>query len=128
MKEIPNGNTADLRRSAALWLRSRFAYGVDHERRQTGVRVRRGRSAAIDAEVIRTTLRKTGRREFSERHDGFVVDGGENGAPFLIAYTDDDAEVSAQELTRSQVDLGQAGYRVEPDPDDDQVLLVRDGS
>ncbi|PZG22700.1 hypothetical protein C1I98_36555 [Spongiactinospora gelatinilytica] len=27
-------------------------------------------------EVIRTVLRKAGRREFGERHGGFVVEGG----------------------------------------------------
>ncbi|MEU7838898.1 MULTISPECIES: hypothetical protein [unclassified Nonomuraea] len=37
-----------------------------------------------DAEVIRTVLRKAERREFSERHDGFV-EGGDDGAPFLVA-------------------------------------------
>ncbi|MEU8105743.1 hypothetical protein AB0C18_18675 [Nonomuraea muscovyensis] len=41
---------------------------------------------------------------------GFVVEGGDSGARFLIACTDDEAECSAQELTRCQVDLGKAGY------------------
>ncbi|MBB5785252.1 hypothetical protein [Nonomuraea jabiensis] len=63
-------------------------------------------------------LRKAGRREFSERHDGFVVEAGGDGAPFLVACTDE-AGGSAPELAR---------YRVEPDPGDDQVLLVREGS
>ncbi|MBB5782025.1 hypothetical protein [Nonomuraea jabiensis] len=80
-----------------------------------------------DAEGIRTVLRKAGRREFSERHDGFVVEGGGDGAPFLVACTEE-ARGSAPELMRYRVDLVKAGYRVEPDPDDDQVLLVRDGS
>lgn len=80
-----------------------------------------------DTEVIRTVLRKAGRREFSERHDGFVVEGGNDGAPFLVACTED-AEGSALELRRYRADLVKAGYRVEPDPDDDQVLVVRDGS
>ncbi|MGV9386901.1 hypothetical protein ACWDRB_64740 [Nonomuraea sp. NPDC003707] len=80
-----------------------------------------------DAEVIRTVLRKAGRREFSERHDGFVVEGGDDRAPFLVACTEE-AGGSAPELTRYQVDLVKAGYRVEPDPGDDQVLLVWDGS
>ncbi|MGW4412381.1 hypothetical protein ACWEJ6_50875 [Nonomuraea sp. NPDC004702] len=74
-----------------------------------------------DAEVIRMVLRKAGRREFSERRDGFVVEGGEDGAPFLVACTDD-AEVSMQELPRYEAALLKAGYRVEPDPGDDQVL------
>ncbi|MGN9847048.1 hypothetical protein ACTMTI_54090 [Nonomuraea sp. H19] len=80
-----------------------------------------------DAEVIRTVLRQAGRREFSERHDGFVVEGGDGGAPFLVACTEE-AEKSSPEVRRYQVDLVKAGYRVESDPDDDQVLLVRDGS
>ncbi|WP_371786474.1 hypothetical protein [Streptosporangium subroseum] len=42
-----------------------------------------------DAEVIRTVLRKAGRREFSERDGGFVVEGGEGGAPFAITCADD---------------------------------------
>ncbi|MGI5290493.1 hypothetical protein ACQEVF_45205 [Nonomuraea polychroma] len=50
-----------------------------------------------------------------------------DGAPFLVACTEG-VEGSAPELTRHRVDLVKAGYRVEPDPDDDQVLLVRDGS
>lgn len=76
-----------------------------------------------DAKVIRTVLRKAGRREFSERHVGFVVEGGDGGAPFRVACADA-AEMSARELTRYQVDLLKAGYRVEPDPDDDQALLA----
>ncbi|WP_156056133.1 hypothetical protein [Streptosporangium roseum] len=44
-----------------------------------------------DAEVIRTVLRKAGSREFSERHGGFVVEGGQDGAPFAIACADDAA-------------------------------------
>ncbi|MCG5219254.1 hypothetical protein [Streptosporangium sp. KLBMP 9127] len=43
-------------------------------------------------------LRKAGRREFSERHGGFVVEGSGDGKPFQVA---DDAEVSAQKLARS---------------------------
>ncbi|MEU5869161.1 hypothetical protein OIE67_20085 [Nonomuraea fuscirosea] len=50
-----------------------------------------------DAEVIRTVLRKAGRREFSERHGGFVVEGGGDGRPFHVACADD-GEASAQEL------------------------------
>ncbi|MEU7749841.1 hypothetical protein [Nonomuraea sp. NPDC049158] len=34
-------------------------------------------------------LRKAGRREFGERHDGFVVEGGDDAAPFLIACTEE---------------------------------------
>ncbi|MGW4412941.1 hypothetical protein ACWEJ6_53880 [Nonomuraea sp. NPDC004702] len=74
-----------------------------------------------DAEVIRTVLRKAGRREFSEGQSGFVVEGGGDGAPFLIACADD-AVVCAQELPRYEAALLKAGYRVEPDPGDNQVL------
>ncbi|MFI6457032.1 hypothetical protein ACIBF6_36420 [Streptosporangium amethystogenes] len=52
-----------------------------------------------DAEVIRTVLRQAGRREFSERHGRFVVEGGEDGAPFAISCADD-ADISPQELGR----------------------------
>ena len=38
----------------------------------------------------------------------------------------DDAEVFAQELARYSGALLKAGYRVEPDPDDDEVLLVQE--
>ncbi|MBT2225104.1 hypothetical protein [Nonomuraea sp. NEAU-A123] len=73
-------------------------------------------------------LRKAGRREFSERHGGFVVEGGGDGRPFQVACADD-AEASAQEeLSRYSDDLRKAEYRVEPDADDDQVLLVRESS
>lgn len=74
-----------------------------------------------DAEVIRAALRTAGRREFGERQDGFVVEGGHDGAPFVIAYTGD-AEASAAELARYEAALLTAGYRVELDPVDDQVL------
>jgi hypothetical protein len=79
------------------------------------------------AEVVRTVLRKARRREFGERHGGFVVEGGGEGAPFLIACADD-AEVCAQELARYEADLLKAGCRVEHDPGDDQVLRVWDAS
>ncbi|MEV0345422.1 hypothetical protein AB0H88_06635 [Nonomuraea sp. NPDC050680] len=60
-------------------------------------------------------LHKAGRREFSERHDGFVVEGGDDAAPFLNACTEE-AEGSAPELTRYRVDLVKARLGVEPDP------------
>ncbi|GAA0826808.1 hypothetical protein ACFQVD_11485 [Streptosporangium amethystogenes subsp. fukuiense] len=76
-----------------------------------------------DAEIIRAVLRKAGHREFSERHGGFVVEGGSGGRSFQVACADD-AETSALELARYSDDLRTAGYRVEPDAGDDQVLLV----
>lgn len=74
-----------------------------------------------DAERIRGVLRKAGHREWSLRHGGFTVEGGQAGAPFLIACADDWA-VSAAELSRYATALLAAGYQAVPDPDDDQVL------
>ncbi|MFI7535079.1 hypothetical protein [Streptosporangium sp. NPDC049376] len=68
-------------------------------------------------------LRNAGRREFVDRHGGFVVEGGDGGAPFAVTCTDD-AEVSARELARYEQALCAAGYRVEFDPGDDQALRV----
>ncbi|WP_182886005.1 hypothetical protein [Microbispora sp. H10885] len=82
----------------------------------------------LDTEVIRTVLREAGRREFSERHGGFVVEGGGDGGPFQVACADDTAASAREELARHSDDLRKAGYRVEPDADDDQVLLVRESS
>ncbi|MDF2706437.1 MAG: hypothetical protein K0R62_2089 [Nonomuraea muscovyensis] len=76
-----------------------------------------------DAEVIRTVLRKAGSREFSERHGGFVVEGGQDGAPFAIACADD-ADIAVRELARYEEALRKAGYRLQRDPDDDQTLLA----
>ncbi|MFF4624164.1 hypothetical protein [Nonomuraea jabiensis] len=77
-----------------------------------------------DAEAIRSVLRTAGRREFGERQDGFVVEGGNDGAPFVIACTGnaEAAGVAAAELARYEAALLTAGYRVELDPADDQVL------
>ncbi|MET8160581.1 hypothetical protein ABZT47_29845 [Sphaerisporangium sp. NPDC005289] len=80
-----------------------------------------------DAEVIRTVLRKAGCREFSERHGGFVVEGGGDGKPFQVPCADD-AKASALELARCSDDLRKAGYRVVAEAGDDQVLLVRESS
>ncbi|MFE3449391.1 hypothetical protein ACFXJ8_10685 [Nonomuraea sp. NPDC059194] len=65
------------------------------------------------------TLRPSG--PCCERQDGFVVEG--DGAPFVIAYTGD-AQACAGELARYEDALLTAGYRVELDPVDDQVLQV----
>ncbi|MFF4779041.1 hypothetical protein ACFY05_40080 [Microtetraspora fusca] len=76
-----------------------------------------------DAEVIRTVLRKAGSRKFSERHGGFVVEGGQDGAPFAIACADD-ADIAVRELARYKEALRKVGYRLQRDPDDDQTLLA----
>ncbi|MBB5967251.1 hypothetical protein [Planomonospora venezuelensis] len=68
-----------------------------------------------------------GRREFGQHHGGFVVEGGGDEKLFLLACADD-AAVSARELARYCDDLRKAGYRVEPDADDDQALLMRKSS
>ncbi|MER6581171.1 hypothetical protein [Nonomuraea sp. NPDC001023] len=52
---------------------------------------------------------------------GYGAGQGRRGHP-------DDAEASAQELARYSDDLRKAGYRVEPDADDDQALLARESS
>jgi hypothetical protein len=59
---------------------------------------------------------------------GFVVEGGQGGAPFALACADD-ADISAQELARYEEAryeeaLRAAGYRVGLDPDDDEALRV----
>ncbi|MEU0516311.1 hypothetical protein [Streptosporangium sp. NPDC006007] len=76
-----------------------------------------------DAEAVRKALRKAGRREFGQGHGGFVVEGGGEGVPFLLACAND-AEISVQELVQYEAVLIKAGYRIEPDPGDDQALQV----
>jgi hypothetical protein len=74
-----------------------------------------------DAEGVWEVLRKAGHREFSDRHGGFAVEDGHDGAPLTVACADDPV-VSAAELPRYEAALRAAGYRVEPAPDDDQAL------
>ncbi|MEO3811168.1 hypothetical protein ABGB17_19405 [Sphaerisporangium sp. B11E5] len=66
-----------------------------------------GRLREEDAISIRLRIRRRGRG---------------SGRPFAIACSDD--KVSAQELERYEEALHAVGYRVEVDPDDDQVLRV----
>ncbi|MDQ2875501.1 MAG: hypothetical protein M3Y33_12210 [Actinomycetota bacterium] len=66
-------------------------------------------------------MRKAGRREFGDDHGGFAVEGGHGGDPFMVTCADA-AGVSAAGLPRYEAALRAAGYRVEPEPDDDQVL------
>jgi hypothetical protein len=65
--------------------------------------------------------RKAGRQEFSDDHGGFAVEGGDGGDPFMVACADD-AGASAVELPQYEAALRAAGYRVEPEPGDDQAL------
>ncbi|MCX4826720.1 hypothetical protein OG883_44570 [Streptomyces sp. NBC_01142] len=77
-----------------------------------------------DAEVIREVLRKAGCLEFSDSEDGFVVESGDEGAPFLVACTVDEWAEAEQELQRYRAALAGASMRVEPDPEDRKTLLV----
>ncbi len=102
-----------------------FGYGADR-RPLWSVRDR-------DAEQVRVVLRRGGhrefgeRREFSERCDGFVVEGAntsEDGPePFSVTCTDGTL-LAAGELGRYAALLRGAGYRVLADPEDDDVLEV----
>ncbi|GAA2702961.1 hypothetical protein [Nonomuraea recticatena] len=74
-----------------------------------------------DAETIRTVLRKAGLREFSERHGGFLVEGGYDGGPFLVAFADD-SEPAVRELAQCEAALLRAGYRVALEPSDAHAL------
>jgi hypothetical protein len=76
-----------------------------------------------DAEAIREVLRKTKRAEFSDAGGGFVVEGGENAEPFLVACADEGL-TAAGEIAAYTKALTAAGFRVEPEPDDDQMLQV----
>ncbi|WP_405149050.1 hypothetical protein OG589_13245 [Sphaerisporangium sp. NBC_01403] len=57
-----------------------------------------------DTEAVRKALHKAGRREFGQGHGGFVVEGGGEGVPFLLACADD-AEISVQELAQYEAAL-----------------------
>jgi hypothetical protein len=76
-----------------------------------------------DAETIREVLRKAKRAEFSDAGGGFVVEGGENGEPFLVACADEDLAAAGEVAAYTEA-LTAAGFRVEPEPDDDQMLQV----
>ncbi|MFI1312431.1 hypothetical protein ACH4TS_20155 [Streptomyces albidoflavus] len=77
-----------------------------------------------DAEVIREVLRGARRPEFSDSEDGFVVESGDEGAPFLVACTIDEWTDAEPELQRYRVALADARLRVEPDPEDRKTLQV----
>ena len=102
--------------------RPAFGYGT-HDRPLWSVRDR-------DAEEIRAPLRRAGHREYSERRDGFVVEGAnasqDGPEPFSATCTDDKL-LAAGELGRYSALLRGAGYRVLADPEDDDVLEVWPG-
>jgi hypothetical protein len=72
----------------------------------------------------RKVLRNAGHREFGQGDGGFVVEGGDEGEPFLVGCADDEVD-AVQETGGYAEALRAAGYPVEPDPDDDQSLDVR---
>ncbi|MFJ3182552.1 hypothetical protein ACIPJN_29755 [Streptomyces sp. NPDC086796] len=84
-------------------------------------------SSVVDrnAEAIREVLRRAGRPEFSDSQDGFVVESGDEGSPFLVACTIDEWTDAEQELQRYRAALTDARMRVEPDPEDRKTVLVR---
>jgi hypothetical protein len=75
-----------------------------------------------DAEQIRAVLRRARHRELTERQDGFVVEGGGGGTPFLVACTGENSAAAAEVAAYAQV-LAAAGFQVTSDPYDD--LCVR---
>ncbi|WP_405098217.1 hypothetical protein [Micromonospora sp. NBC_01412] len=81
-----------------------------------------------DAEVVRRVLRQAGLRDFGERHlDGFAVEGANTSMdgpePFAVSYCGTRNEVEA--VARYRRVLERAGYQVEADPVDSNVLLVQ---
>ncbi|MEU6753065.1 hypothetical protein ABZ914_43180 [Spirillospora sp. NPDC046719] len=96
-----------------------FGYG----RWQEPLRTRRDR----DAETIRTVLRKAGRPEFCHPGDGFFVDGGRDGEPFLVACASRARRRTLSpfaELAAYTTALTAAGMLVEPQTGPDASPLV----
>jgi hypothetical protein len=82
-----------------------------------------------DSEAIRRVLRRGGFHDVDEGHlDGFAVEGAnssEDGRErYTVAYCGE-ASTALATLRRYTGLLQQAGYRVGPDPDDEQTLLVK---
>jgi hypothetical protein len=97
-----------------------FGYG----RWREPLRTRRDR----DAERIRQVLRNAGRPEFRHPGDGFFVDGGHAGEPFLVACASRARRRTlspAAEIAAYTTALTAAGMRVEPQtgPDPNPLLL-----
>ncbi|MEU9019808.1 hypothetical protein [Actinomadura sp. NPDC048394] len=97
-----------------------FGYG----RWRQPLRTRRDR----DAETIREVLRNAGRPEFGHPGDGFFVDGGRDGEPFLVACASRARRRTlspAAEIAAYTTALTTAGMRVEPPtgPDLSPLLL-----
>jgi hypothetical protein len=78
-----------------------------------------------NAEKIRIILRDAGHKEYSERHDGFVVEGGDSGEPFLVACTGIDEAWIGRKTVAYIRSLKLAGFEVKQDPDDSGILQVR---
>lgn len=77
------------------------------------------------ADKIRRVLRKAGCTEFNDGEDGFAVDGGQDGAPFLVACTIGEWTAAKRELLRYRQALTGAGLRVASHPRDRSTLLVQ---
>jgi hypothetical protein len=78
-----------------------------------------------DAETVRRILRRRGCPEFSDTEDGFVVDGGQDRAPFLVACTIEHGAAAQRELRRYRQALTGAGMQVRRHSKDRNTLLVR---
>ncbi|QKG18495.1 hypothetical protein [Actinomadura verrucosospora] len=80
-----------------------------------------------DAEMIRAVLRRAGRPEFRRPGDGFYVDGGNDGKPFLVACASRArrrALSPAAEIAAYTTALRAAGMHVEPQSGPDASPLV----
>lgn len=70
------------------------------------------------AEQLRRILRRAGHHDFTETRDGFVVEGDEDSAPFLVACT----EPLAGRLDHFTELFQTAGYTVTSHEDNDPGL------
>ncbi|WP_189893236.1 hypothetical protein [Streptomyces xantholiticus] len=61
-------------------------------------------------------LWKTGRREFGGADGGFAVEGGESGAPFLVACAVDGRAEAEQEMRRYRQALAGASAQQQVGP------------
>ena len=78
----------------------------------------------LAAEQIRAILRDAGCPEFGRMRDGFVVEGGEEGEPFLVACTVSHDARAARQMAIYEDALSAAGYRVVPFPADERGLQI----
>jgi hypothetical protein len=81
-----------------------------------------------DAEAIRAVLRRNGHPEFGRPGDGFYVDGGYNGGPFLVSCATRSRHrrlSPTAEVAGYTTALEAAGMHVEPQtgPDASPIIL-----